>query len=545
MIPATFNEHRLLSGVLAFFCIQKAICLSIDKLLLQGNHAPNVMEFQFDEASGVYSFDLDLLFTKSQWKRLQDRNQTTTAAGGRGKRKGSLVADLWPNAVVPYEFSKYYEPNEITTVKSAMSNWEEHTCVQFKPATSRDRNKLTFAVSSSCKSFVGMDSAGPQNLYLTEDCRGMEGVITHEVGHVLGLYHEQSRHDRDQYVTINWDNIPEMTRRNFELLTDDVISGYGVPYDYKSIMHYGATAFSPDDEYTIIPKDSRFLNVIGNREELSFRDIKIINAMYKCGKHCGGTCPGEGFHDKNCRCMCPGVPIQLCSQGGREPDAGGQLPPGWKPDAGGSGNKPCIDENSQCQVWADGNQCDENPAFMNKYCRKACGICGNGQKPVQDCKDANSQCEQWAKEWNECEKNPTYMKSYCKKSCGICGGSSNNPVPTQPPCRDVNSNCPSWSSFGYCRNPTNAAFMAANCKKSCNQCGGGGTYADDPTSSCRDSNPSCAIWAGARQCKENPDYMLASCKKSCKACGSASGSGNRFYLSGGYLPGPWYRRYRW
>ena len=42
-------------------------------------------------------------------------------------------------------------------------------------------------------------------------------------------------------------------------------------------------AFSPDDEYTIIPKDSRFLSVIGNREHLSFRDIKIINVMYKCG----------------------------------------------------------------------------------------------------------------------------------------------------------------------------------------------------------------------------------------------------------------------
>lgn len=69
----------------------------------------------------------------------------------------------------------------------------------------------------------------------------MEGVITHELGHVLGLYHEQSRYDRDNFVTINWDRIPEMSRRNFELLSEDVLSNYGVPYDYKSIMHYGAT----------------------------------------------------------------------------------------------------------------------------------------------------------------------------------------------------------------------------------------------------------------------------------------------------------------
>jgi len=72
----------------------------------------------------------------------------------------------------------------------------------------------------------------------------MEGVITHELGHVLGLYHEQSRYDRDNFVTINWDKIPEMSRRNFELLAEDVMSNYGVPYDYKSIMHYGATVSS-------------------------------------------------------------------------------------------------------------------------------------------------------------------------------------------------------------------------------------------------------------------------------------------------------------
>ena len=65
------------------------------------------------------------------------------------------------------------------------------------------------------------------------------GSVIHEIGHAVGLWHEQSREDRDAFIDINWDNIIEEYKHNFEQhITDGDDIG---TYDYCSIMHYPET----------------------------------------------------------------------------------------------------------------------------------------------------------------------------------------------------------------------------------------------------------------------------------------------------------------
>ena len=157
---------------------------------------------------------------------------------------------LWPlvNGVVRVPYTIANTSGDVTNINAAIteSNTQLAGVVQWVPATASDVNLVNFDFntsdqSGSCEAIVGMEGGGAQSIGGSGACT--TGTILHEMGHALGLFHEQSRIDRDSYVHYMEQNIDKPQHGNFDLVDPGVDSGL---YNYASIMEYGPFSFNRD-----------------------------------------------------------------------------------------------------------------------------------------------------------------------------------------------------------------------------------------------------------------------------------------------------------
>ncbi|KHN85503.1 Zinc metalloproteinase nas-37 [Toxocara canis] len=173
-------------------------------------------------------------------------------------------------------------------IRKALNHVENETCIRFQENKDAD-DYIQFIRGSGCWSNVG-HIGGRQQISIGYGCDAI-GIIAHEVLHALGLWHEQSRFDRDQFITLNYDNVYPGTQGNFEKRSELTTDNMGQPYDLGSVMHYGSTAFAIDySKSTIRTIDNNFQQTIGQRKGISFKDAKMINLRY-CSNP--STCGGE------------------------------------------------------------------------------------------------------------------------------------------------------------------------------------------------------------------------------------------------------------
>lgn len=188
----------------------------------------------------------------------------------------------WPNNTVYYEIESSL-PNQ-ARVTDAIAHWEANTDLTFVKRTDQTAY-IYFRTGSGCSSSVGR-TGGRQNINLANGCS--TGNTIHEIGHAVGLWHEQSRKDRDQYITINFQNIQSNRASNFQTYTDRGADGdeYTDALDFNSIMLYSSFAFSSNGQPTIVRKDGSTYRA--QRNGLSSGDISGISIMYS-GNGGGGT----------------------------------------------------------------------------------------------------------------------------------------------------------------------------------------------------------------------------------------------------------------
>nr|XP_039248599.1 meprin A subunit beta-like [Styela clava] len=186
---------------------------------------------------------------------------------------------FWPNKTIPVAFTNATTLFGKAAIDEARREYELRTCLSF-PARTNEENYLIFDQLSGCWSYVGMQG-GEQTVSIGRGCEDMS-TVEHELMHAIGVWHEQSRADRDDYIEIMWDAISPDMAYNFNNYPYNETDNRRVAYDFDSVMHYGKTAFTEDGNITIRTRDPKFQDVIGQRSTFSPGDVTKIKRMYDC-----------------------------------------------------------------------------------------------------------------------------------------------------------------------------------------------------------------------------------------------------------------------
>ncbi|XP_007478769.2 tolloid-like protein 2 [Monodelphis domestica] len=216
----------------------------------------------------------------------------------------SRTERIWPGGVIPYVIGGNFTGSQRAIFKQAMRHWEKHTCVTFIERTDEESFIVFSYRTCGCCSYVGRRGGGPQAISIGKNCDKF-GIVAHELGHVVGFWHEHTRPDRDQHVTIIRENIQQGQEYNFLKMEAGEVNSLGETYDFDSIMHYARNTFSRGVFLdTILPRrdDNGVRPTIGQRVRLSQGDIAQARKLYKCP-----AC-GETLQDTTGNFSAPGFP---------------------------------------------------------------------------------------------------------------------------------------------------------------------------------------------------------------------------------------------
>jgi hypothetical protein len=303
-----------------------------------------------------------------------------------GTGTGPWLTKASDNLVHINYFFENLDAGRKAAFEKAKLEWESKTCVRFTYSTATPRIRVTVVNEKTCSAhegYPGSDGTRDVNLGWCNQVNHW-GNVAHELGHALGMSHEQKRPDatasvytpagiKGPYLKVKWSNVEQKYVPQWKSDRRSYIgskTGKYAEYDYGSLLHYGLgdSAVATNPAFQLVP---------GQREGLTAGDVLKFEDLYQCR-----TSPAQQTQQAATSTSCR--------------DTQGTVPNGG--------------HRFTCAQWACAKWCDASPTL-----RAACpGSCAEANKVVQ-----GYTCMQWHG-FGYCDASNT-LKAECPHLCGQCG----------------------------------------------------------------------------------------------------------------------------
>jgi len=218
-------------------------------------------------------------------------NRRTMAYFRHAAASSTIRTRLWDNKTISYKISTSLSGYATRLIRRALEYWENKTCLRFIPAGKKPDYVHFISVEAGCYTTYIGKQGGIQVVNIGYNCARFMYVV-HEIGHVIGFWHEHTRPDRDDFVTVYPDRISKSNLLNFVKRKPLDVDYQGVKYDYRSIMHYPKNAFARLGCFGVRCVTVAVNNFpeyfrqgrpeLGAGTELSPGDIQQANRLYSC-----------------------------------------------------------------------------------------------------------------------------------------------------------------------------------------------------------------------------------------------------------------------